>query len=122
MNITPVGAVFNYNFAGAVNAIRENQAAFDVRNQSQNQEAQIPQGALGGVTFADMLKQLIDNANVTAAQTRVDASNLALGLVPDGQLHNIMINAEKADLAFRTFVSVRNSVLEAYQEVMRITV
>ena len=88
------------------------------RHENQAQEAQ---QSGSGVTFTDMLKQLIDNANATSAQTKSDANNLALGLIDDAYLHNIMINAEKADLALRTFTSVRNKVMDAYTEVMRIT-
>jgi len=75
----------------------------------------------GGATFADMLKQLIDNVNVTGAQANANANNLAWG-VTDTALHNIEIDALKADLALRTLTSVRNKVLEAYQEIVRITV
>ncbi len=37
-------------------------------------------------------------------------------------LHNVMIHMEETRLAFQTLVQVRNKVLEAYQEVMRMQV
>lgn len=117
MSMNPITPV-NLHFANAVQALHPAEGAI---RGNQAQAAQ-QRDETGGITFADMLMQLIDNANITAAQMEADSSNLALGLVPDGHLHTIMINAERADLAFRTFVSVRNSVLEAYQEVLRINV
>ena len=48
-----------------------------------------------------------------------DAVALATG--KSDALHNITINAAKADLAITTVVSVRNKALEAYNEIMRIT-
>jgi len=112
----------NPNFAGALSTLQP------LRQINLREEAaQEVQAALGleetsAPTFSDMLKQLIDTANETAAVARQDNTNLSLGLVDDGQLHTIMINAERADLAFRAFVSVRNSLLDAYQEVMRINI
>lgn len=37
-------------------------------------------------------------------------------------LHNVMIHMEETRLAFQTLVQVRNKVLEAYQEIMRMQV
>ena len=34
-------------------------------------------------------------------------------------LHEIMIASEKADLSFRFLLQIRNKLLEAYQEIMR---
>ncbi|HOV70002.1 MAG TPA: flagellar hook-basal body complex protein FliE [Clostridia bacterium] len=34
-------------------------------------------------------------------------------------LHQLMINMEKADIALRYTIQVRNKLLEAYQEIMR---
>ncbi len=39
-----------------------------------------------------------------------------------GDLHNVLIEMERADLQFRTMVQVRNKLVEAYKEVMRMPV
>lgn len=75
-----------------------------------------------GNTFADMLKNMVKNVNETDAQTKIDSYNMAMGVTDLQDLHNIEINAAKADLALRTVTSVRNKVLEAYTEIMRITI
>ena len=37
-------------------------------------------------------------------------------------LHTVMLDLERADLGFRTMVQVRNKLLDAYKEVMRLPV
>ena len=73
-------------------------------------------------SFSQILQKMIGDTNATNAQTKYDSVNLALGLTSDADLHNIEINAVKADLALRTMVSVRNKVLDAYTEIMRMNV
>jgi len=103
------------NFITAIEALRPVGAiGADDNNQAQEQRN-------SGTTFADILKQLIDDVNVTSAQSGTNANNLSLG-IENTALHNIEIDALRADLALRTLTSVRNKVLEAYQEVIRITV
>ena len=111
ISITPIRPI-SMDFVSAINSIQPIRA----RDNIEPQEAQS-----NGAVFADMLKQLIDNTNVTAAQSRSNANELAWGLT-DTPLHNIEIDALRADLALRTLTSVRNKVLEAYTEVMRITI
>jgi len=76
----------------------------------------------GSLSFSEILRKMIDGTNETNALTKYDSVNLALGLTSDADLHNIEINAVKADLALRTLVSVRNKVLDAYTEIMRMNV
>jgi flagellar hook-basal body complex protein FliE len=39
-----------------------------------------------------------------------------------GGLHEAIIALEKADISFRTMLTVRNKIIEAYQEIMRMQV
>ena len=66
--------------------------------------------------FADAVKQTNDlQQNAGKAQQRL--------LVGDSDdLHGVMIAMEKAGLAFQLTMSVRNKVIEAYQEVMRMQI
>ena len=73
-----------------------------------------------GVSFADILKGMMDNVTETANLSKLDAENLALDKIGD-YLHNVEINALKAELALSAMISVRNKALEAYNEIMRIT-
>jgi len=81
-----------------------------------------PKTAGANHSFAGMLKEMLDAVNAADAAAKTDSFNLAMGFTDIQDLHNIEINAIKADLALRTVTSVRNRVLEAYAEIMRITV
>ncbi|HEY3315727.1 MAG TPA: flagellar hook-basal body complex protein FliE [Bacillota bacterium] len=81
--------------------------------------------SLGGTTpegnsFADLLKQAVGDVNQLQLQSEQAGLDLAAGNVTD--LHQVMILTEKADLALQLAIQVRNKVIEAYQEVMRMPV
>jgi flagellar hook-basal body complex protein FliE len=75
--------------------------------------------AADGSSFGNMLRDAMAAVNQTADETRVDSVGLAGGFVNDS-LHNIEINAVKAELALQTLISVRGKVIDAYTEIMRI--
>lgn len=58
------------------------------------------------------------NSQVHTADTHVQA--LAVGEVDN--LHQVMQSLEKAKLSFELMVQVRNRVLEAYQDIMRMQI
>ncbi|MBC3900840.1 flagellar hook-basal body complex protein FliE [Acetobacterium malicum] len=66
--------------------------------------------------FKNVLQDVINNVEETEAATKVDAYNLSIGNMDD--MHTMMINTAKADVALQTMVQLRNKVLEAYQTVM----
>ena len=69
--------------------------------------------------FEDMLKDAVQQTINTDAATKFDVVNLSTG--KSDSPHSITINAAKAELAVQMMVSVRNKALEAYNEIMRIT-
>ncbi|MFA5636093.1 MAG: flagellar hook-basal body complex protein FliE [Anaerovoracaceae bacterium] len=77
-----------------------------------------PDQADGGQGFKAVFEQLIDKVEETEAVTKIDAYKLSIGETDD--LHTMMINAAKADIALQTMVQLRNKILDAYSEVMRI--
>ena len=77
-------------------------------------------GIHDGVPFATLFRNAIQNAEDTHAVARADSVALALGEIYDiGQMN---VNSARAGLAFELLVQIRNRVLEAYQEMMRMTV
>lgn len=66
--------------------------------------------------FKNILQDTINNVEETEAATKVDAYNLSIGNMDD--MHTMMINTAKADVALQTMVQLRNKVLESYQTVM----
>ena len=74
----------------------------------------------GKVSFADVLKNKVQEIN----ELQLDADNAIsrVELEDSGSIHEAMIALEKASISFRTMMQVRNKILEAYQEVMRMQV
>ncbi len=75
---------------------------------------------VAGSSFGDALESAlhsVDDGLKTADKT---ATNYISG--KGGDLHGVMIEMEKADLQFRTMMQIRNKLLEAYKEVMRMPV
>ncbi|MDR1135014.1 MAG: flagellar hook-basal body complex protein FliE [Clostridiales Family XIII bacterium] len=68
--------------------------------------------------FRGILQSLIDNVEKTEAIAAEDAYKLSIGELDDP--HTAMINAAKAELTLSTMMQIRNKLLDAYSEVMRI--
>lgn len=67
--------------------------------------------------FGQLFKQKLEEVN-TAQNTSDKLTNqLVTGEVKD--VHEVMIASQKASLSLQLTVQVRNKVVEAYQEVMR---
>ncbi len=69
--------------------------------------------------FQSILKDAI--ADVHTLQTQADQAIVNLQ-ANKGSMHEALIAMEKASLSFQTMVQVRNKIVEAYQEVMRMQV
>jgi flagellar hook-basal body complex protein FliE len=70
--------------------------------------------------FSDTLRNAINDVNKFQQDANQTLINFQTG--NSGSLHETMIALEKADISFRTMLQVRNKLLEAYQEIMRIQV
>lgn len=71
------------------------------------------------VPFKDILKNAVENAKETQRVAEQDILNVLSGQTDD--LHTVIINSVKAELALQTMVQLRNKALESYNEIMRIT-
>lgn len=67
--------------------------------------------------FSDWLSQQITVTNNQIIQADDGVRRLALGEADN--LHQVMMQLEKAKLSFELIMQVRNKLLEAYQDVMR---
>lgn len=74
----------------------------------------------GKGTFGNVVTQALDS--LQSLQARADAA--AVDYVAGGQteLHDVMIATEQANLGFQLTLQLRNKVVEAYQEIMRMQV
>ena len=71
-------------------------------------------------SFGEMLKSHL--VEVNHLQTSADAAAQKLASGQDKDIHNTMIAMEKAGVSLQLTMQVRNKVLEAYQEIMRMQV
>ena len=68
----------------------------------------------GGASFKDMLVDSIQQVNDLQADAQKAVEGLATG--QNDNLVQVMTAVQKADLAFRTFMQIRNKLVDAYQE------
>ncbi len=70
--------------------------------------------------FSDMLSSALQEVN--NLQSRADDMSAKLVLGQDVDVHDAVVATEEASLAFQYTMQVRNKLIEAYQEVMRMQV
>jgi flagellar hook-basal body complex protein FliE len=78
------------------------------------------QGA-GPTSFANVLKQGLDRVNETQSRASDMATKFEKG-VPGVELSQVMLESQKASVAFRATVEVRNRLVSAYQEIMNMPI
>jgi flagellar hook-basal body complex protein FliE len=70
--------------------------------------------------FADVLKDSISKVGEIEKEADQEAEKLARMETQD--IHSTMIAIEKADITFQLMMQVRNKILNAYEEIMRMQV
>lgn len=71
-------------------------------------------------SFTDVFKEAFKNVEETQNTVAEDNIKVSMGEIDD--LHTISINAEKAETALQTFVALKNTAVDAYKEVMSISI
>jgi flagellar hook-basal body complex protein FliE len=74
----------------------------------------------GEKSFADTLKEAVNTVNILQKASDTKMQELATGKTTN--IPEVMMAAEKADIALRMMVQVRNKIIDAYQEVMKMQV
>lgn len=73
-----------------------------------------------GVDFAQLLQQAVAQVGQYQHEARSMVEEFLRG--EDRELHAVVLAAQRAELAFELFLEVRNKVVQAYQEVMRMQI
>lgn len=76
--------------------------------------------ATTGSDFSSWLNQQVDVLNKQMVDSDNQLRSLAMGNAEN--LHQVMISLEKTKLSFELALQVRNKLLEAYQDVMRMQI
>jgi flagellar hook-basal body complex protein FliE len=70
--------------------------------------------------FGDLLKTELGNINNLQSQADQAAQTYAVG--GNIELHNVILAAEKADMALQLALQIRNRMISAYQEISRMNI
>lgn len=100
------------NAATFSTAVQSLNSGKDISNKQTPIEAQ--------KSFANTLKDAINKVNDYQVQSDELTNKLIKG--DNVELHDVMIAAQKANITLNATVEIRNKVIEAYQEIMRMTV
>ncbi len=79
-------------------------------------ENQIPQDG----DFKDFLFGAIDKLNAFESEASRMGEKLAIGEIDN--VHDVMIAAQKSEIALQFAIEVKNKVMDAYREIMRMQV
>lgn len=71
-------------------------------------------------SFGEMLNKSLEDLNEMQLQADRAAKEMIAGR--NKNIHETMLTMEKADMSFRLAMQVRNKVIDAYREIMRMNV
>ncbi len=75
----------------------------------------------GGADFAALLKQSVAQVNENK-QTATDMANAFAAGDPNVDLTEVMLAVQKASLSFQAMTQVRNKLVDAYQQIMNMSI
>lgn len=109
---------FNLEMMRGVNSLGNSiDRQIDIGSSGAGQPAS---GKTSGVTFAELLSDQLQESNDLIKTANTAAEELVSGKSKD--LHGAMISLEKADISYRMLMQVRNKMIDAYREIMRMQV
>jgi flagellar hook-basal body complex protein FliE len=104
--------------SAAINGVLAQMRALALQSEGmQPPNAAVP---VSGNNFGDMLSQAINQVNTMQQNASAQATRFERG--EDVDVAKVMVDMSKAKVAFTGMVEVRNKLLQAYQEVMSMTV
>ena len=92
----------------------------NLTNQSTGVNAPNATGETKGSSFFDALQNSLQEANQNQIEADQSVKDLIAGKTKN--IHETMLQLQKADLSLKTMMQVRNKVLEAYKEIMKMQV
>lgn len=101
--------------------LRTGKTESQMRNDRINAESAAAAGQTdNNKSFADTLKDAVGSVNQLSQEANVQIQKLATGETKN--IPEVMIAAEKASVAFKLMTQVRNKIIDAYQEIMKMQV
>ena len=100
------------NAIGTVNSLAPTKSLFDTLAADNTDNAKIP--------FSEYLNEALNNTNQLLLDSDQTAADFAAGKTDN--IHQVEIAAEKADIALQFTTQIRNKILDAYNEIMRMQI
>ncbi|HEY9059821.1 MAG TPA: flagellar hook-basal body complex protein FliE [Pseudobacteroides sp.] len=80
----------------------------------------IPVSENKGLNFSEIFNNALNSVNELQAQSKELTNDLAAGRTDN--IHEVLIAGEKADVALQLTIQIRNKILDAYTEIMRMQI
>jgi len=77
------------------------------------------EAAAGGASFGDSLKSLLSGVESSTSDANGAVADMIDG---SGDVHKAMIALQRAEMTLELTVQIRNKVVQAYQDVMRMPI
>jgi flagellar hook-basal body complex protein FliE len=111
---------FNFEVMNRIGGTRI-ESPFGERIQQTNTEVSTNETDSGSAkTFGEALEGMLKDVNQSQLDANAAAQDIAAGRNKD--IHSAVLSMEKAEIQFRLLAQVRNKVIEAYREIMRMQV
>ena len=92
-----------------------------IRQPQVGPESGVPQaGETQGSGFLEALQKSMESTNADQLQADQSIKDIVAG--KSKNIHETMIQIQKAELSLKTMMQVRNKILEAYKEIIRMQV
>lgn len=80
----------------------------------------VPNTESKGLNFAEIFNNAMNSVNDLQIQSKELTEDLAAGRTDN--IHEVLIAGEKADIALQLTMQIRNKILDAYSEIMRMQI
>lgn len=107
-------------FGGAGGVASESQVLREMQKNGMSVPGQASPAGESANTFVGMLRESLDKVN--EAQHQADSAIKELVAGRSKNIHETMLTIEKADASLKMAMQVRNKILDAYREIMRMQV
>ncbi len=86
---------------------------------SQNESTDLTEQTEPSPSFRDVFKEVINDVTETQQTVNEDAAKLVMGEIDD--LHTVYDNMTKAQVAIETFVAIKDTCQQSYNEIMQMS-
>ncbi|NJD02837.1 MAG: flagellar hook-basal body complex protein FliE [Ruminiclostridium sp.] len=95
-----------------INSLAPSRSLFETKETENNSYSKIP--------FADYLNDALNSVNGLLLESDKISNDFAAGITDN--IHAVTIAAEKADTALQFTLQIRNKIMDAYAEIMRMQI